>query len=44
MIGAQVTSYGIISPANAANMQIALQKYGPFAVAIAVVPSFYSYK
>ena len=44
MNGAQVASYGIISPANAANMQKALQIYGLLSVSISVTPPFYSYK
>jgi hypothetical protein len=43
MVGAQVSTYGYVQSKNPAAMQSALQQYGPIAVAITVVPSFYSY-
>jgi hypothetical protein len=43
MIGAKISSYGTLPALNAANMQAALQSYGPLAVAMTVVNSFYSY-
>jgi hypothetical protein len=43
MIGAKVSTYGYVQSNNARAMQIALQKYGPLAVAIAVVTPFFSY-
>jgi hypothetical protein len=43
MVGAQVSTYGYVQSNNPAAMQSALQRYGPIAVAITVVQSFYSY-
>ncbi|EFX78291.1 hypothetical protein DAPPUDRAFT_320635 [Daphnia pulex] len=43
MIGAKIASYGDLPALNSANMQAVLQAYGPLAVAITVVNSFYSY-
>lgn len=43
MIAAKVSSFGYVQSNNATAMQLALQKYGPLAVAITVVPSLYSY-
>ncbi|EFX87400.1 hypothetical protein DAPPUDRAFT_312328 [Daphnia pulex] len=43
MIAAKVSSFGYVQSNNATAMQLALQQYGPLAVAITVVPSFYSY-
>ncbi|EFX87410.1 hypothetical protein DAPPUDRAFT_312319 [Daphnia pulex] len=43
MIGAKVFTYGYVPSNNATAMQIALQKYGPLAVAIAAVNPFFSY-
>ncbi|XP_046647089.1 ervatamin-B-like [Daphnia pulicaria] len=42
-IGAKVSSFDYVESKNATEMQIALTKYGPLAVAITVVGSFYSY-
>jgi hypothetical protein len=44
MIGAKISSYGYLPALNAADMQMALQDYGPISVAIAVTNSFYSYE
>lgn len=44
MSAAKVSSYGSVISNSPASMQSALQKYGPLAVAITVVNSFYSYK
>lgn len=43
MIAANVLKYSYVQTKNATAMQVALQKYGPLAVAITVVNSFYSY-
>ncbi|EFX61853.1 hypothetical protein DAPPUDRAFT_8167, partial [Daphnia pulex] len=43
MIGVKISSYTNLATLNAANMQLAVQTYGPISVAIAVVNSFFSY-
>ncbi len=45
MIGVKMSTYGYVQVQcnNATAMQVALQKYGPLAVAITVVNPFYSY-
>ncbi|EFX87406.1 hypothetical protein DAPPUDRAFT_312323 [Daphnia pulex] len=43
MVGAQVSTYGYVQSKNTAAMQSALQQYGPLAVAINVINSFFSY-
>jgi cathepsin K len=43
MIGAEISAYGYLETPNAANMQEALQIYGPISVAIAVADSFANY-
>ncbi|KZS11247.1 Uncharacterized protein APZ42_024011 [Daphnia magna] len=43
MVGARVSSSGYVQPKNETAMQLALQKYGPLAVAMNVIPSFYGY-
>ncbi|XP_046457569.1 ervatamin-B-like [Daphnia pulex] len=43
MIGARISAYGYLETPNAANMQAALQIYGPISVAITVVSSFQNY-
>ncbi|KAI9559439.1 hypothetical protein GHT06_013427 [Daphnia sinensis] len=44
MSAATVSSYGSVTSNSPASMQLVLQKYGPLAVAITVVNSFYAYK
>ena len=43
MVGAQVSTFDLLPPNDPVAMQVAVQVYGPIAVAIAVVPSFMSY-
>lgn len=43
MAGAKVSSYAYVQSKNDTAMQVALSKYGPLAVAMTVVSSFYSY-
>lgn len=43
MTRAKVASFGYVQANNATAMQVALKKYGPLSVAIAVVTPFYSY-
>lgn len=42
--GAQVFKFSYVPTQNAESMQVALQKHGPLAVAIAVANSFSSYR
>ncbi|EFX87402.1 hypothetical protein DAPPUDRAFT_312327 [Daphnia pulex] len=42
--GAQVFKFSYVPTQNAEQMQVALQKHGPLAVAIAVANSFFSYR
>lgn len=43
MSGAQVESFDYVESYNVEAMQTALQEYGPLAVAIAVIDSFFTY-
>ena len=43
MVAGKVASYGYVQSNNAVAMQVALQKYGPLSVAIAVANPFFSY-
>ncbi len=43
MVGAQVSTHDYVQSKNATAMQLALQQYGPLAVAINVINSFFSY-
>ena len=42
-IEARVNTFNYVAAQNAPAMQVALQKYGPLAVAMTVVNSFYNY-
>lgn len=43
MVEATVSNFGYVQSQNATAMQLALQEYGPLAVAMTVINSFYSY-
>ena len=43
MVAAQVLKYDYVQSKNVTAIQLALQKYGPIAVAMNVVNSFFSY-
>lgn len=42
-VGAEVVTYDYVQTKNPTAMQVALEKYGPLASAMTVVPSFFYY-